>query len=85
MATKPHQTNHSKSEKTTKPLETTIQSKHKMQITSTPDITAIVLALTCFRIPLTHYWYMKAKSLSEPWNIKVDPNYKSKVTIGCIP
>ncbi|RLE90894.1 MAG: glycosyltransferase family 2 protein [Thermoprotei archaeon] len=45
------------------------------------DFFAITLILTHFGIPLTYYWYMKLKHLNKPWNIKIDQNYRPKVTV----
>ena len=45
------------------------------------DIVAIVLAMIHFGIPLAYYYYMKLKYLNKPWNIRVDPNYRPRVSI----
>ena len=42
---------------------------------------AIVLVTIHFGVPLAYYYYMKTKYLNRPWNIKMDPNYRPKVTI----
>ena len=48
---------------------------------TTLDIIALTLALIHFGTPLLYYWYMKTKYLNKPWNIKINPNYKPRVTI----
>ncbi|MGB9830452.1 MAG: glycosyltransferase [Fervidicoccus fontis] len=45
------------------------------------DIVALMLGLMHFGVPLAYYFYMKRKYLKKPWNIRVDENYKPKVTI----
>ena len=45
------------------------------------DIIALILAAIHFGIPLAYYYYMKIKYLNKPWNIKINPNYKPKITI----
>jgi len=45
------------------------------------DIIALALVAIHFGTPLTYYHYMKSKYLNKLWNIKVDENYKPKVTI----
>ena len=52
-----------------------------MQILTALDIAAIVLVGIHFGVPLTYYWYLKRKWLLKPWNIKLDPNYKPKITV----
>jgi len=51
-----------------------------MEIFTFLDITAITLALIHFGIPLAYYHYLK-RWVNRPWNIKMDPNYRPKVTI----
>ncbi|RLI06201.1 glycosyltransferase family 2 protein, partial [Candidatus Bathyarchaeota archaeon] len=34
-----------------------------------------------FGIPLAYYYYMKTKYLNKPWNIRVDLNYRPRVSI----
>jgi len=47
-----------------------------------PFFTAgLILALVHFGIPLAYYWYAKTFWLPRPWNIKVDQNYRPKVTV----
>ena len=45
------------------------------------DVVAIILGLVHFGIPLAYYYYLKKRYLNKPWNIKIDENYKPKVTI----
>ena len=52
-----------------------------MRLYTVLDIVALILALIHFGIPLTYYFYLKNKYLNKPWNIKINPNYKPKVTI----
>ncbi|MEM1510004.1 MAG: glycosyltransferase [Thermofilaceae archaeon] len=42
---------------------------------------AIILATTHFMIPLTYYLHAKTRWLPKPWDLKVDENYKPKVTV----
>jgi cellulose synthase/poly-beta-1,6-N-acetylglucosamine synthase-like glycosyltransferase len=42
---------------------------------------ALFLAGVHFGVPLAYYYYAKAKWLPRPWDIKVDENYKPKVTV----
>ena len=44
-------------------------------------ITALALAVVHFGTPLAYYWYAKTRWLPKPWNIRIDANYKTKVTI----
>ncbi len=48
---------------------------------TTLDAIALTLAGIHFGTPLTYYLYLKKKWLPKPWNIKVDPNYRPKITI----
>jgi len=48
---------------------------------STLDIIALTLALIHFGIPITYYLYLRRVWLRRPWNIKVDPNYRPRVTV----
>jgi len=52
-----------------------------MQIVTTLDVIAIVLAGIHFGAPLAYYFYMKRKYLNRPWNVKVDENYRPEVTV----
>jgi len=45
------------------------------------EIIALILAGIHFGVPLTYYYYAKTRWLPKPWNIKVDENYRPKVTI----
>lgn len=45
------------------------------------DIVALALITIHFGVPIAYYHYLKKKWFSRPWNIKIDPNYKPKVTI----
>jgi len=45
------------------------------------ELIALILAGIHFGIPLTYYLYLKSKYLNRPWNIKIDENYRPKVTI----
>ena len=45
------------------------------------ELLAVLLAGVHFGIPLVYYLYLKSKYLNKPWNIKVDENYRPKVTI----
>jgi cellulose synthase/poly-beta-1,6-N-acetylglucosamine synthase-like glycosyltransferase len=42
---------------------------------------ALFLTGVHFGVPLTYYYYAKARWLPRPWNIKIEENCKSKVTI----
>ena len=45
------------------------------------ELIALILAGIHFGVPLTYYYYAKTRWLSKPWNIKIDENYRPKVTI----
>jgi cellulose synthase/poly-beta-1,6-N-acetylglucosamine synthase-like glycosyltransferase len=45
------------------------------------DFVALTLAGIHFGTPLVYYLYLRARYLNRPWDIKVDENYKPKVTI----
>jgi len=45
------------------------------------DIMAMALAIIHFGTPLAYYYYMKLKYLNKPWNIRVDLNYRPRVSI----
>jgi cellulose synthase/poly-beta-1,6-N-acetylglucosamine synthase-like glycosyltransferase len=45
------------------------------------ELIALILAGIHFGIPLTYYYYAKTRWLPKPWNIKIDENYRPKVTI----
>jgi cellulose synthase/poly-beta-1,6-N-acetylglucosamine synthase-like glycosyltransferase len=42
---------------------------------------ALFLAGMHFGVPLAYYYYAKTRWLPKPWNVKVDENYRPKVTI----
>jgi cellulose synthase/poly-beta-1,6-N-acetylglucosamine synthase-like glycosyltransferase len=42
---------------------------------------ALFLAGVHFGVPLAYYYYAKTKWLPIPWNVKIDENYRPKVTI----
>jgi len=44
-------------------------------------ITALVLVAIHFGTPLGYYWYAKTRWLPKPWNIRVDGNYRPKITV----
>ena len=44
-------------------------------------IMALVLVVIHFGTPLAYYWYAKTQWLPKPWNIRVDGNYRPKVTV----
>lgn len=50
-------------------------------LTNMLEFLALVLAGLHFGVPLAYYWYARAKWLSKLWNIKIDENYRPKVTI----
>ena len=52
-----------------------------MKLITTLDIVALALATIHFGIPLTYYFYLKNRYLNKSWNIKVDENYRPRVTI----
>ena len=53
-----------------------------MPLPYTPlDLAALVLATLHFSVPLAYYWHLKRKYLHRPWNLKLNPNYKPKVTV----
>jgi cellulose synthase/poly-beta-1,6-N-acetylglucosamine synthase-like glycosyltransferase len=45
------------------------------------ELTALTLAGIHFGTPLLYYYYLKSRYLNKPWDIKIDENYKPKVTI----
>jgi cellulose synthase/poly-beta-1,6-N-acetylglucosamine synthase-like glycosyltransferase len=45
------------------------------------ELIALILAGVHFGVPLAYYYYAKTRWLPKPWNIKVDENYKPRVTI----
>jgi biofilm PGA synthesis N-glycosyltransferase PgaC len=45
------------------------------------EIIAVILAGMHFGIPLLYYAYLKYTYLNKPWNIKINENYKPRVTI----
>lgn len=45
------------------------------------ELLAIILALTHFTSPILYYLYLKRKWLQKSWHIKVDKNYKPRVTV----
>ncbi len=45
------------------------------------DLLALALAGIHFGVPLLYYSYLKRRYLNKPWNIKIDENYKPKVTV----
>ena len=44
-------------------------------------ITALVLIAIHFGTPLAYYWHAKTRWLPKPWNIRVNENYRPKVTV----
>jgi cellulose synthase/poly-beta-1,6-N-acetylglucosamine synthase-like glycosyltransferase len=42
---------------------------------------ALFLAGVHFGVPLAYYYYAKTRWLPKPWNVKIDENYRPKVTI----
>ena len=44
-------------------------------------IAALVLVTIHFGTPLAYYWYAKTQWLPKPWNIRVNGNYRPKVTV----
>ena len=44
-------------------------------------LVGLILALIHFTVPLTYYCYLKRKYLHKPWNLKLNPSYKPKVTV----
>nr|MDO8044974.1 glycosyltransferase [Candidatus Baldrarchaeota archaeon] len=51
-----------------------------MQMLSILEVIIIILCTIHFAAPLTYYVYMKT-FLKKPWNVKLDSNYKPKVTV----
>jgi len=45
------------------------------------ELVALILAGIHFGVPLAYYYYAKTRWLPKPWNVKVDENYRPKVTI----
>jgi len=45
------------------------------------EFVALTLAGIHFGTPLVYYLYLRTRYLNKPWSIKVDENYKPKVTI----
>ncbi|RLG79469.1 MAG: hypothetical protein DRO13_06015 [Thermoprotei archaeon] len=52
-----------------------------MKPPTTLDIVALTLAAKHFGVTLTYYFYLKNRYLNKSWNIKVDENYRPRVTI----
>lgn len=44
-------------------------------------ILAMALGFTHFSVPIAYYWYLKRRWLNNPWNIKIDHDYKPKIAI----
>jgi len=45
------------------------------------ELLALALALVHFCLPLAYYSYAKVKWFKKPWNLKLDENYRPRVTI----
>ena len=41
----------------------------------------LALALTHFIVPLAYYWYLKRRYLHTPWDLRLDPGYRPRVTV----
>ena len=41
----------------------------------------LALALVHFTIPLAYYLYLERRYLHKPWNLRLDPGYRPKVTV----
>ncbi|MDW8011274.1 MAG: glycosyltransferase family 2 protein, partial [Sulfolobales archaeon] len=45
------------------------------------EAVAIALALTHFGLPLAYYYYVKKRWLPKPWGIRLDEDYRPKVSV----
>jgi len=45
------------------------------------ELVALALAGIHFGVPLAYYFYLKRAYLNKPWNVKVDENYRPRVTV----
>jgi len=45
------------------------------------ELVALTLAGIHFGVPLLYYFYLKSRYLDEPWNIKIDEDYRPRVTV----
>ncbi|MCX8205576.1 MAG: glycosyltransferase, partial [Candidatus Nezhaarchaeota archaeon] len=45
------------------------------------EAVALALALTHFGLPLAYYYYVKKRWLPKPWGIRVDEDYRPKVSV----
>lgn len=52
-----------------------------MNIADTLTAIAVILGLIHFLIPIIYYWYLKGRWIGRPWNIKLDPGYRPRVTV----
>jgi len=62
-------------------IESLILNQLFQDLTDPFLITALILIVVHFGTPLAYYWYAKTRWLPKPWNIRVDGNYKPKVTV----
>jgi len=45
------------------------------------ELVALTLAGVHFGVPLAYYFYLKRAYLNRPWDIKVDEDYRPRVTV----
>ena len=62
-------------------IESLILNELFQDLTDPFLITALVLVVVHFGTPLAYYWYAKTQWLPKPWNIRVDENYRPRVTV----
>ena len=62
-------------------IESLISNQLFQDLTDPFLIAALVLVTIHFGTPLAYYWYAKTRWLPKPWNIRVDENYRPKVTV----
>ena len=62
-------------------IESWILNQLFQDLTDPLLITALVLIAIHFGTPLAYYWHAKTRWLPKPWNIRVDENYRPKVTV----
>ncbi|MEM3885433.1 MAG: glycosyltransferase [Nitrososphaerota archaeon] len=45
------------------------------------ELLALAFAIVHFGFPLAYYWYAKAKWLRKPWNLRLDEDYRPRITV----
>jgi len=62
-------------------IESLILNQLFQDLTDPFLIAALVLVTIHFGTPLAYYWHAKTQWLPKPWNIRVNGNYRPKVTV----